>query len=140
MPLTASARRVAGLRHDVLIDGRHHVTTDEPTHLGGTDTAPTPHELLAASFAACVATTVEMYAARKGWDIGDVSVDVVYDHQAEPRRFDLTLTLPDDLSAEQLQRLERVAHACPVHRALEAGFEFAQSLQTAPRERQSDAA
>jgi putative redox protein len=133
MPLTASARRIDGLRHEVLIDGRHLLVTDEPCHLGGTDTGPAPHELLPASLAACIATTVELYAARKGWDVGDVVVDVVYEHQADPRHFDVTVRLPDDLEPDQLERLERVAASCPVHRSLEAGFSFEQRLIGEPR-------
>ena len=30
------------------------------------------------SLASCTAITMEMYAARKGWDIGHVEVDVQY--------------------------------------------------------------
>ena len=37
---------------------------------GGTDTGPRPTQLLAASLAALHAVTIEMYAARKGWDFG----------------------------------------------------------------------
>lgn len=140
MPLTASARPAGGLRNEVLIDGRHVVVTDEPERLGGTDQGPAPHELLPAGLAACVATVVEMYAARHGWDVGTFAVDVVYDHKSEPRHFDITLTLPDDLRAEHVERLERVAHACPVHRALADGFAFTQQLRTAPRDRFGEAA
>jgi len=32
--------------------------------------------LLAVSLASCTAITIEMYAKRKGWDIGEVAVDV----------------------------------------------------------------
>ena len=48
---------------------------------GGTDTGPRPTQLLAASLAGCTAITVEMYADRKGWDVGaiEVDVDVTYD-------------------------------------------------------------
>jgi uncharacterized OsmC-like protein len=64
MSLTATARSIDGtLRQDVLIDGRHRLTTDEPTHLGGEDTGPAPHELFPAALAACVSTTLVMYAA-----------------------------------------------------------------------------
>ena len=47
MSFTATARRTGtGLRHEIDVNGRHTIVTDEPESLGGTDTAPAPHELL----------------------------------------------------------------------------------------------
>jgi putative redox protein len=127
MSFTASATRLgAGLRHEVDVNGRHTIITDEPVRLGGTDTGPAPHELLPAMLAACVSTTIAMYAARKEWTLGALGVDVDYDNDAQPRRLDVTLRLPGDLSPEQVARLERVARSCPVSRALEAGFALEQ--------------
>ena len=64
------ARRREGYAHDVEIEGGHSLISDEPESVGGTDTGPSPTRLLAASLAACTAITVEMYADRKGWDVG----------------------------------------------------------------------
>ena len=83
--MRATARRENGtLQHAVEIRD-HTLTTDEPDDEGGTDTGPSPQELLAASLASCTAITMEMYAQRKGWDLGDVSVDVDYE-PAQRRR------------------------------------------------------
>jgi putative redox protein len=129
MSLTASASsRGDTLRHDVLIDGRHRLVTDEPQHLGGSDTGPAPHELLPAALAACIATTIRTYTRTKHWELGDVRVDVVYDNKATPRRFDVDIRLPAELSSEQTKRLLRVAEACPVRRAIEAGMVFDEHL------------
>ena len=46
--------------------------------MGATTRGPSPQELLAASLASCTAITMEMYAKRKGWDIGPVEVQVDY--------------------------------------------------------------
>ena len=54
----------------------HQLTVDEPLDNGGEDAGPDPQELLAVSLASCTAITMEMYAARKGWDLGHVEVDV----------------------------------------------------------------
>jgi putative redox protein len=133
MILTASARRDgATLRHTVEVNGRHTIITDEPESLGGSDTGPAPHELLPATLASCIATMIALYAKRRDWDIGESCVDVAYDTEADPRRFDVTVHLPDYLSAEQLERLRRVADTCPVRRALEAGFEFDERLESGP--------
>jgi putative redox protein len=113
------ARRREGFAHDVEIEGGHTVRVDEPEGAGGADTGPSPTRLLAASLAACVAVTVEMYAARKGWELGplEVEVDAAYEGFA-PRSFDVALRLPADLSDEQRERLLTIAGKCPVHRAL----------------------
>lgn len=125
MSLTASARSVPGRsRQDVLIDGRHHLVTDEPVRLGGDDLGPAPHELLPAALASCISTTLVTYARTKQWDIGQVTVDVVYDHKAEPRRFDVAISLDGPVDDAQLAQLRKVAKACPLRRALETGFEF----------------
>jgi putative redox protein len=133
MGLTASAHSIAGsLRQDILVDGKHHMFTDEPEAVGGEGTAPAPHELLAAALAGCISTVLVMYARTKDWDLGDVTVDVDYDHRATPRRFDATIKLTGDLTTEQITRLEKVAATCPVSRSLQAGFVFAEQLEAGP--------
>ena len=125
----ATARSIdGGLRHEIDVNGRHTLITDEPISLGGTDTAATPHELLAAALASCVSTMIVLYAQNRDWELGDVSVDVGYDADATPRRVEVVVHLPGDLTGEQVKRLERVAATCPVRRALEAGFSFDEQL------------
>jgi len=132
MSMTATARRTGeGLEHEVDVNGRHTIVTDEPEHLGGSDLGPAPHELLAATLASCIATMIAMYAHNRDWDIGETSVDVDYDPDSVPRHFAIDLHLPDDLTPDQHRRLERVARTCPVRRALEAGFAFEERTVTA---------
>lgn len=115
------ARRREGFVHDVEIEGGHSIVVDEPPRAGGTDTGPRPTLLLAASLASCTAVTMEMYAERKGWDVGkiEVDVDVAYDGAA-PIAFEVVLRLPDGLSDEQRDRLRTIAGKCPVHKVIEA--------------------
>jgi putative redox protein len=130
MSLTAVARSIPGtLRTDVLVNDRFHLVTDEPVDVGGDGSAPAPHELFPAALASCIATTLAMYARTKGWDLGEVVVDVDYDHRSTPRRFEVEIRLGGDLSDEQLRRLEKVAEACPVRRAVEAGLVFEERIR-----------
>jgi putative redox protein len=130
MSLTASAHSVPGtLRQEVLIDGRHRLITDEPESVGGDGSAAAPHELLPAALAACVSTTLVMYARTKEWELDGVDVDVVYDPRSTPRRFEVDIRLTGNLSAEQLVRLEKVAATCPVRRAVESGSEFVERIE-----------
>jgi putative redox protein len=132
MSLTAISRSIPGtLRQEVLIDGHHRLLTDEPEHVGGDGLGPAPHELFPAALASCVSTTLVMYARTKEWELGEVEVAVDYDHRSTPRRFEISIRLGGDLSDEQLERLEKVARACPLRRSIEAGFEFAETIERA---------
>ncbi len=127
---TARARSIGGtLRHEVDVNGRHTIITDEPERLGGTDAGPAPHELMAAMLAACASTMIVLYAQRRHWQLGDVRVDVSYEADVTPRRVEINLHLPEGLSPEQIARLRRVAETCPARRALEAGFTFDEQLE-----------
>lgn len=76
-----------------------------------------------------------MYGERRGWEIGEPSVNVEYDAESVPRRFEIAVHLPDGLSAEQLRRLEQVAETCPLRRALEGGFIFEERFVVPPTPR-----
>ncbi|HEU4600306.1 MAG TPA: OsmC family protein [Solirubrobacterales bacterium] len=113
------ARRVEGYAHDVEIEGGHELRVDEPVAAGGRDSGPSPTSLLGASLASCIAITVEMYAGRKGWDLGAVEVEVEIGYEGPvPTRFDVGLKLPAELEEEQRRRLLVIATKCPVHRVL----------------------
>jgi putative redox protein len=130
MGLTATARSIPGtLRQEILVDGRHRLFTDEPLHLGGSDTGPAPHELFPAALAACVATTLVRYALTKAWDLGEVTLEVDYDHRSIPRKFVVHVALTGDLAPSQLERLEKVAAACPLRRSIESGIEFVELVE-----------
>jgi putative redox protein len=127
--MTARARLVAGsLRHEVEVNDRHTITTDEPKSLGGADAAPSPHELLPAIVASCVSSMIALYAQRHDWKIDDLRVDVEYDADTTPRQLELHVHLPVTLSGPQVAHLRRVAETCPVRRAFEAGFAFDEEI------------
>jgi putative redox protein len=126
---TATARSISGtLRHEVDVNGRHTIVTDEPESLGGTDLGPAPHELMAAMLAACASTMIVLYAQRRDWRLCDVQVDVRYDADVTPRHVEISVHLPDGLTPDQVERLRRIAETCPAKRALESGFAFDQQL------------
>jgi len=127
---TATARSIGGtLRHEVDVNGRHTIVTDEPTQLGGTDTGPAPHELMAAMLAACASTMIVLYAQQRDWQLDDVRVNVHYNAGVTPRHVEISVHLPEVLTPEQAERLRRVADTCPARRALEAGFAFEEQLE-----------
>jgi len=129
--MKATARRDgAKLRHTVQVRD-HQLVVDELPTAGGDDAGPDPLELLAVSLASCTAITVEMYAARKGWDIGNVEVDAEYSpaERGCPTKFQLVMRLPDGLPEDQVEKLRVIAAKCPVHRALEGEVMFQERIE-----------
>ena len=136
MPITAAVRSTTDdLCQELLLDGRHRLTIDEPEALGGTDTAPSPVELLAGALAGCVTVTLRMYARRKEWELGEIGVDVEIDKDASPPSCCITVDLPDGLDDERIVRLERIALACPVSRMLHQGVDIDHALTVGGRPR-----
>ena len=125
-----SHREDGALRNNVEIRG-HRLVADEPLEGGGNDEGPTPVELLAGSLASCTAMTMQMYAERKGWDIGEVVVGVDYEppQRGTPSRFEMVVELPKELPEDQRTRLMQVAASCPVHRTLEGEVTFEERLE-----------
>jgi putative redox protein len=117
--MKVSARRRKGYAHS-LTAGPHTLIADEPEEQGGSDTGPTPGQLLALSLASCTAITIEMYAERKGWHVGDLEVEVEYGSETGEKhpRFEVLIKLPAELSKKQTERIREIAHKCPVHRKL----------------------
>ncbi len=131
MSMRAIARRDGrGLRHTIEV-GDHRLTVDEAKDLGGTYQGPNPQEMLAASLASCSAITMEMYAERKGWDIGEVSVSVDYEpaQRGSPTKFAMSVGFPKELPEDQREKLMQIVAKCPVHRTLEGEVMFDETVE-----------
>jgi putative redox protein len=128
--LRATARRSANFSHTISIRD-HQLVADEPRSQGGDDEGPNPEELLAASLASCTAITIEMYAQRKGWDVGPVEIDVQYSpaERGCPTKFELVLRLPAHLVDEQIEQLRVIAAKCPIHRTLDGEVMFSERVE-----------
>lgn len=111
--------RSEGFTHRV-VAGTHALTADEPESKGGADEGPSPTQLLAAALGSCTLITIEMYAERKGWELGEASASVTYEGAApgERARLEVDVTIPAELDDDQLARIEKIAKKCPVHRAI----------------------
>jgi putative redox protein len=129
--MRAISRRVSGKLKQHVAIREHRLTADEPREHGGEDSGPSPQELLAASLASCTAITMEMYAERKGWEVGEITVDVDYEpaQRGSPTRFVMHVEMPKELPEDQRDRLMQIAAKCPVHRALEGEVMFEESVE-----------
>jgi putative redox protein len=122
--------------------GRHEFNADEPINADGTDTGPTPYDLLAAALGTCTSMTIAYFARRRQWPLESVDVNVRHSkvHAAdcascdtsETRidRLDCKIALHGALTNEQRQELLRVANRCPVHRTLTSKIDIQTELIT----------
>jgi putative redox protein len=111
--------------------GRHALQADEPPAEGGADAGPAPFQLVLAGLGACTSITLKMYAARKGWALRGVHVDLKYLREHERGWYERVLTLDGDLDADQRARLADIAERTPVTLALKTGLEIRTRLAEA---------
>lgn len=107
-------------RTEVETEG-HHFLVDEPVEKGGGNEGPRPSRLFLASLGTCVAITLRMYANTKGWEIGDVGVELDIRQENGKSVIVENLTFGADLTPEQLERLGQIAKRCPVSKMIEQG-------------------
>jgi len=104
---------------------------DEPPAAGGTDTGPTPYEILLGGLAACITITLRLYANHKGIDLTGVDVTLEFDRvhaddcmNCDQRkdgwidRIQTQVTIRGAFDDAQRTRLAQVAERCPVHKTL----------------------
>ena len=123
-----------------IVAGSHRLMSDEPVAAGGTNSGPTPYDLLLAALGACTSMTVGMYARRKNWPLQGVIVRLRHARiHAEDcstcdtkegflDRIACELELAGPLSAEQRSKLLEISEKCPVHRTLQSRIEIQSSL------------
>ena len=125
-------------------NGRHTWAADEPLDKGGTDTGPTPYELLLGSLAACTVTTLALYARHKGIALDAVKTAYTYERiHAEDcaawadgktgfiDHITTDVTIEGDFDEAQRKRLAQVATRCPVHKTLAKGVVFSDNVHVA---------
>jgi uncharacterized OsmC-like protein len=130
-----------GFAQTIEVDGARFVA-DEPTDVGGTNSGPTPYDLLLGALGSCTSMTIGFYARRKKWPLDDVTVRLSHArvHEADCERCDqhaerldhisMTIDLHGALSEEQRAKLIEVAGRCPVHKTLTSKIQITTSTRS----------
>ena len=119
------------LQNEVHFGNSQVMITDEPIDAGGEDAGPDPYSLILATLGSCISMTTVLYARRKQWPLEGVSVrlrqrrihvtdceECDQNKDGYVHRIERAVTFKGDLTAEQIARLQEIAHKCPVHRML----------------------
>ncbi|MBS0149643.1 MAG: OsmC family protein [Nitrospira sp.] len=120
MKLTATFH--GGTRYDI-VSGKHRIITDQPVEDGGQDAGMTPVELYVGSVASCVAYFVGQFCGRHGIAQEGLAVEAEWAMTEGPHRvgrIDIAIHLPHRVTADQRDRLLKVAHGCTVHQSIAA--------------------
>jgi putative redox protein len=99
----------------------HIWSADEPTDVGGGNSATSPDRLILASLGACTAITLQMVATRRKWPLTGVQIELQLNPNGKLETgHDIVrkITVQGDLSEEQLTQLHKIANACPMHKLL----------------------
>jgi len=112
--------------------GPHGFMADEPKSYGGTETGPTPYNLLGAALGACTSMTLRNYAALKKIDVERIKVAVEYSkihiedcneceqgQNGKIDQFERRIEIQGDVEESVKARMLEIADRCPVHRTLE---------------------
>jgi putative redox protein len=122
---TVTVTSAGGYRGE-LRAGRHRFVADEGPEVGGDDEGPNPYQLLLAALVQCTAATLRMYANRKGWVLGAVTVRArmlrTGDGATKVERIERSIRLAGELSEDQRRRLAEIADRTPVTRTLLTGL------------------
>jgi putative redox protein len=125
-----------GTRVEISTD-RHRWYADEPLDQHGSDTGPTPYELLLGSLAACTTLTLRLYARHKGIDLDWIKAEYTFDRIhaddcdecEEPgtgmiERVKSYVTIGGIFDDTQRERLDQIVRRCPVHKTLTNGMKI----------------
>lgn len=110
--------------------GSHRLIGDEPGDRGGGDAGPAPFDYLLAALGTCTSITLRMYADRKGWQLGRVTVKLDYVREKDASNIKRSVTVSAPISEEQRARLADIVERTPVTLAIKQGVHIATDLSS----------
>lgn len=110
-----------GDRVDITVRG-HRIRTDQPFDGGGSDTGPTPTELLVGSLVSCMGFYAQRFLRRNGVDPADLRLSARFTTTNQrPHRvtdIEIAVHIPPRTPERLVAPLQRVMDSCTVHNTL----------------------
>lgn len=120
MPIRSQTENPPTFRQIVSIDA-HTLHADVGEALGGTGSAPGPHDYFDAALATCKALTASVYARSHGIALDRVIVEVERDDSQERKgTYVLTVQLRFEGALTEAERLKLhdIVSRCPIHKLM----------------------
>ena len=130
--MTLTVVHHSGSRFDITA-GNHTIITDQPVEDGGADAGTSPVDLFVGSLASCVAYFVGRFCARHGISAEGLTVNAEWEMAEKPHRvgqIGLSIHLPAPVTAQQEERLLKVAQGCTVHQSIAVPAKVAIRVQS----------
>ena len=107
----------------IIYAGQHQLHADEPQKMGGQDSAPAPYDYILAGLGSCTTITLKMYADRKGWNLGEITLALNFTRdESGVGQVERILTISEPIDEHQWERLLDIASKTPVTKTLMAGM------------------
>ena len=104
------------------------IHTDAPKDHDGKGTDFTLTDLLACSLGNCVITIMGIEAKRRGWELGEMLIDIykimTTEGPREIKNLVLEIYMPSEIDSQKYQILQRTAEDCPVKLNLESSVDI----------------
>lgn len=107
----------------------HFSVIDEPVSYGGDDNGPTPVEYLLTAIGGCVSITLRMYAERKGWNVGKITVNVSQVKENNDTYLTEEISFENNITDDQRKKLLIIAGKCPVAKMVKGETKIVSSIQ-----------
>jgi putative redox protein len=122
--MVETVSRYEGELHCAIIHGpsQAEIATDAPVDNMGKGESFSPTDMVGAALGSCILTTMAILGDRLGIDLkgatARVEKQMASDTPRRIRQLAVQITMPRGVPEEHRARLERAAHACPVHHSL----------------------
>jgi putative redox protein len=104
------------------------LSTDAPKDNQGRGESFSPTDLVGTALGTCILTTMGLLARTLGIDMSGATATVDKEMTSAPsrriERLTVKIQMPAGISEENRVKLERAAHACPVHKSLHPDVEL----------------
>jgi len=102
----------------IAVSRGHEMDMDRPIEDGGNNTSATPIEYLLAAIGGCVSMTLRVFASQKGWDLGEITVNVIQKNKLTSNGLSTSLieeiSFEKEITKEQEEKLLEMAGKCSV--------------------------